>query len=211
MSTDLYKTLGVSKGADKKAIRKAYLNRAKKTHPDSGGNKDKFALVKKAYDILSDEERRKRYDDLGDDSDTVDNSQGDAIQTVAHYLNLVLQDCANGGRSPIEIDIMSSIRSKINSGISEAQKQIRIAKQMLDIDKKMKGRFKSKGENIMESILISRFQALENQIKNQTLWEEKQKNALEMIKDFTFKYDSPAYESPGDRMMRMMGATTYMY
>uniref|UniRef100_A0A0A9Y6H9 J domain-containing protein n=1 Tax=Lygus hesperus TaxID=30085 RepID=A0A0A9Y6H9_LYGHE len=50
---DYYKILGISKTADIKDIKKAYRKRALETHPDQGGNKEEFAEVAEAYEVLS--------------------------------------------------------------------------------------------------------------------------------------------------------------
>ena len=63
---DLYSTLGVKRGADEAEIKKAYRKLAKELHPDR--NKDnpaateKFGKVTSAYDILTDKDKRARYD-----------------------------------------------------------------------------------------------------------------------------------------------------
>ena len=66
---DLYEVLGISKTADEKAIKKAYRKLAKKYHPDMNpGDKtaeQKFKEVTDAYNILSDPEKRKLYDQYG--------------------------------------------------------------------------------------------------------------------------------------------------
>jgi len=62
---DLYKRLGVSPKATQKEIRSAYRRRARAYHPDvskSPETADKFAKITEAYRILSDPERRARYD-----------------------------------------------------------------------------------------------------------------------------------------------------
>jgi len=58
---DPYKTLGVSEGADKQAIKKAYRKLAAQHHPDRGGDEEKFKEVSAAYSILSDDNKRKEY------------------------------------------------------------------------------------------------------------------------------------------------------
>ena len=66
---DYYEVLGVARNADDTAIKKAYRKLAKKYHPDM--NKDnpsaeeKFKEVTEAYNILSDKEKRKLYDQFG--------------------------------------------------------------------------------------------------------------------------------------------------
>src|SRR5262244_433148 len=63
-----YKTLGVSKDADDKAIKAAYRRLARKYHPDvNKGSADRFKEINEAYTVLSDPEKRKRYDTLGPD------------------------------------------------------------------------------------------------------------------------------------------------
>lgn len=62
---DLYAVLKTDKSQDQNGIRKAYLRRALKTHPDKGGDKEEFNQVSFAYSILSDEGRRKQYDATG--------------------------------------------------------------------------------------------------------------------------------------------------
>lgn len=63
---DPYDLLGVARGADEAAIKSAYRKRAKQLHPDrnSGnpGAAERFAEVTRAYDLLSDKDKRARYD-----------------------------------------------------------------------------------------------------------------------------------------------------
>ncbi len=66
---DYYEVLGIEKGADDAAIKKAYRTMAKKYHPDMNpGDKEaeaKFKEVNEAYAILSDAEKKSRYDQYG--------------------------------------------------------------------------------------------------------------------------------------------------
>ncbi|MBI5037191.1 MAG: molecular chaperone DnaJ [Candidatus Kerfeldbacteria bacterium] len=66
MSKDLYEILGVAKGATQDEIKKAYRKLAHQHHPDKqGGDEAKFKEINGAYQVLSDPERRQRYDQFG--------------------------------------------------------------------------------------------------------------------------------------------------
>ena len=65
---DYYEILGVAPNADKKVIKQTYRQLARKHHPDvNPGNKEaeeKFKTINEAYQVISDEKQRKKYDEL---------------------------------------------------------------------------------------------------------------------------------------------------
>ncbi|EYU41927.1 hypothetical protein ABFS82_10G013400 [Erythranthe guttata] len=70
---DPYKVLGVDKSASQREIQKAFHKLSLQYHPDKNKNKgaqEKFAEINNAYDILSDEQKRKNYDLYGDETGT---------------------------------------------------------------------------------------------------------------------------------------------
>ena len=68
--TDYYKILEIDKKATADEIKKAYRTLAKKYHPDKNlGDKkaeERFKLVNEANEVLGDPEKRKQYDELGE-------------------------------------------------------------------------------------------------------------------------------------------------
>lgn len=66
---DYYQTLGVSKNASQEDIKKAFRKLARKHHPDVNpgdpSSEDRFKEINEAYEVLSDEEKRKKYDRFG--------------------------------------------------------------------------------------------------------------------------------------------------
>lgn len=67
---DYYKILGVDKTIPQKDVKKAYLKRAKQFHPDLHPDdpkaKAKFQALNEAYDVIGDPEKRKKYDQYGE-------------------------------------------------------------------------------------------------------------------------------------------------
>jgi molecular chaperone DnaJ len=71
VAADLYGVLGVSQNADQGEIKRAYRQLARQYHPDANPGdptaEDRFKEITRAYDILSDPEKRERYDLYGDE------------------------------------------------------------------------------------------------------------------------------------------------
>jgi molecular chaperone DnaJ len=95
---DYYATLGVKKTATPEEIRKTFRKLARRYHPDvNPGDKraeEKFKEISEANDILSDEKKRKVYDQVGFYSDQIDPAQAEAYA----------RQQGAGGRPPVDFD-----------------------------------------------------------------------------------------------------------
>ncbi len=77
MAKDYYETLGINKGASKDEIKKAFYKLAHKYHPDKKeGNEAKFKQVNEAYQVLSDDAKRSKYDQFGAGFENMGGGQG---------------------------------------------------------------------------------------------------------------------------------------
>merc|ERR1719183_1260219 len=76
-TTKFYKLLEVDKNANDAEIKKAYRKLAVKHHPDKGGDPEKFKEITRAYEVLSDSDKRSKYDKFGEDGVDADGGGGD--------------------------------------------------------------------------------------------------------------------------------------
>lgn len=141
--TDLYDTLGVDKTADAATIKKAFRSRAKKHHPDAGGDAKKFHALVKAHDVLSDPQRRAKYDETGDESDkpNADNveamARSRAMEAVGAAMQANLKNLAY-------VDIVSEAKVHVRVNIAAIEKNIAGIQEGCDLLRQAVKRFRKK-------------------------------------------------------------------
>ena len=109
---DYYETLGLTKNASEEDIKKAYRKLARKHHPDLNPNdkeaNKKFQQINEANEVLSDPEKRKKYDQYGKDWEHAEQFENARQQRTASHI-----ERHTGGASDFEDEDFSSFFSSM--------------------------------------------------------------------------------------------------
>mmetsp|Transcript_66705 Transcript_66705/g.159163 ORF Transcript_66705/g.159163 Transcript_66705/m.159163 type:complete len:366 (+) Transcript_66705:3-1100(+) len=95
-NTKFYKLLDVEPDADEGQLKKAYKKVALKNHPDKGGDPEKFKEISNAYEVLSDPEKRKIYDQYGEEA--LQNGGGEGMGDPMDIFNSFFGGGGMGGQ-----------------------------------------------------------------------------------------------------------------
>jgi len=127
-NTKFYNLLGVDKNASEDQIRKSFRKLAMSHHPDRGGDPEKFKEIQKAYEILSDKEKRQLYDQYGEEAAT---QGGGGPSMASDIFDLFGMRSGGGSRGPrkgedtvfplrVELDDLYNGATKKNSNSASA-------------------------------------------------------------------------------------------
>ncbi|CAK0877605.1 unnamed protein product [Prorocentrum cordatum] len=97
-----YEVLEVSKTASDADIKKAYRKLAVKHHPDKGGDQEKFKdplEITKAYEVLSDSEKRAKYDRYGEDRAWRMAAEAETLATSSRHSSAAVAAAAGSSRN----------------------------------------------------------------------------------------------------------------
>lgn len=115
----LYDAIGVPKDASEDEIRKAYKRRASELHPDrQNGDTGKFMQLSKAYRVLMDKDRRRHYDQTGDDE------EGDVFAKRARSEIYHLVKAAVDHVDVEREDVLELVHASIDAGLIDISKKI---------------------------------------------------------------------------------------
>ncbi len=194
---DPYEILNLGKDATSDDVKKAYRDRAKEAHPDTGGSADKFALVKLAADILGDEERRKKFDETGStDESSPDNAQSAIHSEIAWALAMSMQQAEMSGMVLEQVDIVDQMDKYLQQKLISAKTDHGTATKTMDKLNRVKGRFKvNQGRNILSDMIQTQINNVVSTIANIDRSIESGTGALALLEGYEFE-TAPAEPQP---------------
>lgn len=198
MTIDFYDLLEIDKDATQEEIKAAYRRLSMEHHPDRGGDRDQFELIKKAYETLSNEERRERYDTTGMDEDFFSLAVNMA---VAIFKQAMRSDPVN---------ISEEINETIRDAISDSDNKIEMFQDQIKKHERMVSKIKSSPKNdFIKSVIAQENQAIELQIQQVKTHKQTQEAAWELLKGYEFEVEERIPDSNHIRNDYMRDAMNY--
>lgn len=184
----LYETLGVPPTAPASEIKAAYRRLSKEHHPDIGGSREKFEAIARAWNVLKDAAKRKRYDETGEEP-AERSTLNDDTQLHMAALNLCLNIAFESGESNI-VDIIGQARGRVHRDIAGDDERIAKARALMKRIPAIAKRIKAKrGENVLARLMTDRLAQFEReieQVKEITAFRQK---LLAFLEGYEFEVD----------------------
>lgn len=201
---DPYVALGVERNATIEEIEKAAKAGAKKAHPDAGGTVDEFLANRRALQILSDPDKRKRYDETGDaDENNVNNVMATALQivtkTIASLADAYVMNGFDPKYDPRKMPLVEAMKSAIEEEIDKAEDVLDIGKKTVVFLKDFASRFSRPKKlarhdmdfDFLKRTFADRVKQVETQIPIVERSIAAHKLALDIIGTYEFRDDGP--------------------
>lgn len=189
-----YEILDVPPAANEAEIKKAYRKKAQEAHPDKGGNTELFKEIAKAYEILSDAEKREHFDKTGEEKSN---------QVEAEVISALIQ---------IVLTTIHANDPKYNDLIQIARNMVR-SKQQQHAGTKSDGEFQmlrlleassrisvvEGKENLLSSAILKQVEDIKKQIAEIEKVIAIGVKILEMLDNYSYKNDPVPGWSPSPR------------
>ena len=198
----LYQILGITPQANDAEIKAAHRRAVKAHHPDMGGDARRFQQAQRAYDILSDPDRRARYDATGIEEDPVAVTEEQRAQSAiaAHIVQFI------GSADDLNTtDIVVAIRGAMRRQKATHEEACRTIDRRLKRVDTLRERLHRKDDK--EGALSALLGERERDLKSALAMEQAQidvlDRALAMLEDYSYRLDpSPTEEAQIWRALR---------
>lgn len=199
---NLYRLLGVAKDATAEQVKKAYRSKAKKLHPDRGGDEEQFHRVHVAYEVLIDPDRRRRYDETGeyDESPTPE-------QFIKPEVKTLLFQCLSEAMfpqtmmgpppdvSPKRTNLVNKMINLLDQGLRNKREEVKELKHRRKKLEEAVGRFTTDEEvNLLDGMVKHYIDSIDNTLKRLEVELAGIKETMEYVRKY--KYRTDAYVGP---------------
>ncbi len=180
--TDPYITLKVPRDASADDIKAAYRKACAQNHPDRGGSTEAMAAINDAYAILSDPDRRKRFDETGAANDEPSPDQRARDHIMRAFSHALENDAVS--------DPILYVRDDLENLIEQGQRINAQAERLIARWNRQRGKLKSKsGNSMLHNIIDEKIRNSTEAIAHNKRGIEMAKRAYEMLEDFDFEVD----------------------
>ena len=180
----LYDVLGIKKTASAAEVKKAYRKKAQKHHPDKPeGDEEAFQQLVIAYNTLSDEARRKHYDETG-------STEQPQHQPLINELANLLFHVVNQVQDLVHTDLIAFANHLVNQASDELRKKIASNNQQvtrLEIAAKRVNR--KLGENVIKAMLENQIKLLQTDNETTAVAIAHNDQLLELLNEFTYDFE----------------------
>lgn len=198
-SPNHYETLGIPPDADAAAIKRAYRKRSSESHPDkAGGSHEAQQAVNVAYAVLSDPERRARYD-AGEPEQASGPSAAEQVVIQNFIAALQESDDTNliGSARRRITRLIQSLDGAVNDACRKRNKLEKKAKRLV---------FKGQGESLLHMVIESRCAEISKLLDQATRDRPNLEQALKILDQYEDPIPERSDAHPSDEMLKAMTA-----
>lgn len=186
----LYDDLGVSNDASFDEIRSAYRKRAMGCHPDLGGDREEFERIQNAHDVLSDAERRARYDQTGETAAGPDNRLSEISGTlVAAFDHVLVQTGAKFREHDLIVQTCNVLRGQRRGIVASLTKAEAEKTKLGELIERL--RFEGSGPDILTATLRQRIRNHDSAIRSFEHQVEVVDEAISYLQSYGFDWKLP--------------------
>jgi curved DNA-binding protein CbpA len=197
----LYGLLGILPNSSVEEIRAAYRKLAKSAHPDIvGGSTEAFETLKTAQDVLTDPERRARYDATGEIVPSkADNAFAEIMTIVSGAFDVACQNALKAGRKVTEIDLLDEMRQALQARRAELANQIKESAEAKHFLEPLLGRFSNMligEENHLEAVIRAKLVQADEIAARMKADIERIGRAKELLLTYSYRIDGSVTKIP---------------